>query len=1122
MKKLFRTGRWRHFFPAIGLKVKLSFILALVSVIQMQANAYAQSKKISLDLENVSVLRIINEIESQSEFKFLFNRKDVDLKRMVSVKVKKKPIEGILANLFTNTDTGFEILNKQIILKKNRDKTITPAGIANVTSIGAKTIIQFQVNGTVTDADSVPLAGASILEKGTLNGTQSDFDGNFSLELADENAVLVVSYIGYATKEFGLRGQNAVTIALEEDTASLDEVIVIGYGTVKKSDLTGSVSSIQADKLNTDSQASVEQIIQGRLPGVQVTQSSAEPGGEFSIRIRGTNSISAGNEPLYVIDGLAGANPGNSLNPSDIKSIEVLKDASATAIYGARGSNGVVLITTKQGQKNSALEISYNVSTSFQTAARTLDMMDAQEYMSFYNDVYVDRGLEPLFGDDDFNSFGAGTNWQDEIFRTAPIYEHRLSFSGGSEDTQYYVSLNAFDQEGIVINSGFERWAARVNLTHSVGDKLKIGINLNTSFENENRVPLGLGVNAGAGVIATALQLPPTDPVFNDDGSYATSLQDLSNSVAQAETIDEFEKTTRIFGNGFVEYEFIKDLKAKANFGFDQRIARRNTFFDLQTQIGQLNQGRASQRLIENNNYLFELTLDYNKVIAEKHKLNLLGGYSYQEFTNSGFDASAQEFPTTAFGSNNLGAGNPAQFQVGSTRGENTLISGFGRVNYSYDDRYILTGSIRADGSSRFGENNKVAYFPSGALAWNINNESFFPEDAFVSNLRLRASYGLSGNQEIANGQSLTLLESGPIAVLDGLELQSIAPAQLSNPNLQWETTESFNLGIDFGFLSNRISGTVEYFENNTRDLLLFLPVPTTTGFTQSLQNVGDTRNSGFELSIASRNLVGEFSWTTDFNLATVKNEVTNLGELPRILQGGTRFVNDFTLLEVGSPVNSYYGFVFEGVFQSEEEVANSPAQNNAAAGGRKFQDTNGDNVIDDEDRVILGDPFPDITFGFNNTFSYKGFTLDVFIEGKSGFELANFTNIDSENPIDDLRNRQTYVLDRWSPQNPTNDQPSFANPSRAYDFNSRVVEDASFVRLRSARFSYTFPNLNLGRISSLMIYASGQNLVTWTDYRGFNPDLNSLGNSDNPNVRIDYAAYPLARIISIGLNVKF
>ncbi|MEN8251162.1 MAG: TonB-dependent receptor, partial [Bacteroidota bacterium] len=853
----------------------------------------------------------------------------------------------------------------------------------------------------------------------------------------------------------------------------------------------------------------------GRIPGVQVTQSSAEPGGGFSIRIRGTNSITAGNEPLYVIDGLPGANPGNSLNPSDIQSIEVLKDASATAIYGARGSNGVILITTKQGRKNTPLEINYYASIGSQSAAKKLDLMNVQEYMSFYNEVHIDRGNEPPFS----QGTGSGTNWQDEVLRSALIQEHRLSFSGGSDDTQYFLSLNYFDQDGIVINSGFKRLSGRVNLIHSIGEKVKIGINLNNSSENENRVPLGVGVNNGAGVIATALQLPPTMPVFNDDGSYSMSLQDLSNSVAQAETIDEFAKTTRIYGNAFIEAEIFKDLKAKINLGYDQRILRWDEFMNTLTQKGILEEGRATRSLVENNSYLFEFTTEYNKVIDTNHKLNLLGGYSYQNFVNSGFDAIAQNFPTTSFGSNNLGAGDPTKFNTGSFKGENTIISGFGRVNYNFDNRYLLSASLRADGSSRFGENNKFAYFPSGALAWNISNESFFSDEGLISVLKLRASYGLSGNQEIDNGRSLVLLGSGPIAVLDGLEFQSIAPIQLANPNLKWETTESFNLGVDFGILNDRVSGSVEYFRNNTRDLLLLLPIPSTTGFSSSLQNVGDTRNSGFELNLTSRNYVGDFSWTTNLNLSTLKNEVTNLGELPRILQGGVRFVSDFTLLEVGQPINSYYGYQFDGVFQSQEEVDNSPSQVLAAPGGRKFKDINNDGVIDDDDRTVLGDPFPDFTLGLNNSFSYKGFSLDVFLEGRFGFELANFTNIDSENPIDDLRNRQRYVLDRWTPDNLTNEQPSFVNPSRTYDFNSRVVEDATFLRLKNARLAYSFPDLNIKGISSITIYASGQNLVTFTKYKGYNPDINVLGTS---NVRIDYSAYPLARIYSFGINIKF
>ncbi|SHN32621.1 TonB-linked outer membrane protein, SusC/RagA family [Cyclobacterium lianum] len=978
--------------------------------------------------------------------------------------------------------------------------------------------VDIQISGTVTDENGDPLPGASITVMGTTSGTVTDIDGNYTINVPEESS-LVFSYIGYESKTVKVGAQTTINVSLSQDEASLDEVVVVGYGTVRKSDLTGSVSSIQADKLNTDSQASVEQIIQGRLPGVQVTQASARPGGNFSIRIRGSNSITAGNEPLYVIDGLPGANPENSLNPSDIKSIEVLKDASATSIYGARGSNGVVLITTKNGKQNSPLTINYNTTISMQEPTRTLDMMDARQYMSFYNDVYIDRGLEPLFSQNDFTTIGAGTDWQAEVFRSAPIQEHRISFSGGSEDTQYFLSLNAFDQDGIVISSGFKRFSGRINLTHSVGDRLRIGINLNNSFVQEDQIPLGLGVNATAGVIAAALQLPPTEPVFNSDGTYSTSLQDLSNPVAQARTMDRFEKRTRLFGNGFLEYELIEDLKAKFNLGIDQSIARGDSFDDVVTQIGLLRQGQASQSLRESNSHVVEFTLDYNKTFNAQHKLNLLGGYSYQEFMNSGFNASAMSFPTTSFGPNNLGSGDPFLNEVGSFKGKNNIVSGFGRVNYAYDERFLMTASFRADGSSRFGANNKFAYFPSGALAWNISNESFFPEEGLVSDIKLRASYGVSGNQEIDNGRSLVLLGSGPVAVFNGNEFQSIAPTQLANPDLKWETTESFNLGVDLGILFGRISGSVEYFQNNTRDLLLLLPIPTTTGFGNSLQNVGNTRNSGFEFSLTSRNIDGNFSWITDINMATVKNEVTNLGELPRILQGGTRFMQDYTILEVGSPVNAYYGHVFDGIIQSSEELANSPSQTNGAVGSRKFRDLNGDNVINDQDRTIIGDPFPNFTLGLNNTLSYKGFSLDVFLEGKFGFEMANFTKIDSENPIDDLRNRQTYVLDRWTPDILTNENPSFVNPSRTYDFNSRIVEDASFVRLRSARIAYAFPNVNIKGISSLLVYASGQNLITWTGYSGYNPDINSLGTS---NLRIDYSAYPLARTYALGINIGF
>lgn len=574
----------------------------------------------------------------------------------------------------------------------------------------------------------------------------------------------------------------------------------------------------------------------------------------------------------------------------------------------------------------------------------------------------------------------------------------------------------------------------------------------------------------------------------------------------------------RMFGNAYIDYKILSNLTSRVNLGFSRRNIEGDLFFDTETLIGQLNEGQATKNFSNNTDYLIEFTTQFDPNLGEDHSLSLLGGFGYQRFVNTGFFGSSQNFSSTAFGSNNLGAGEASQNLVGSNKQENTIVSGFARLNYNILDKYLLTGTFRADGSSRFGENNKVAYFPSGALAWRISNESFFPQTDFIEDLKLRASIGISGNQEIGNGNSQILLGRGPVAVLDGVEFESIAPIQLANPDLRWETTQSFNVGMDMTLLEGRISGSIEYFKNTTRDLLLALPVPTTTGFGTSLQNVGDTENSGLEFNVVTRNLTGELTWTTNFNFATLNNEVVDLGELPRILQGGVRFLNDFTLLQPGVPMNSYYGYEYVGVFQSESDISSSPTQANSYVGGRKFRDVNGDGEITPEDRTVLGNPFPDLTLGLNNVFRYNGFQLEFFFEGRFGYELANVTNIDSENPIDDLRNRQRYVLDRWTPDNTNTDVPSFISPSRPFDFNSRVIEDASFIRLRNFRFAYSFPGLENKNITGLTVYLAGQNLFTITDYRGYNPDVNVLGSS---NTVIDYTAYPLARTYSIGVNIN-
>lgn len=989
-----------------------------------------------------------------------------------------------------------------------------------VAGLQQHTMAQINVTGQIRDSeDSSPVVGATVLVKGTGTGTITDVDGNFSIEVPSPDDVLVFSYVGYESQEIPVDNQRVINVSLAVSASQLDEIVVVGYGTVRKSDLTGSVGSVNGDELNSVSQTSVDQTLQGRVAGVRITQTNAEPGGGFSVRIRGTNSITAGNEPLYVVDGLPGTNPLNSLNPSDIESVEVLKDASATAIYGARGSNGVIIITTKQGKKEAPLTVNYNVSVGLQEPSRMLDMMNAQEYMSFYNDVYADRGQAAPFSAEDIRRIGNGTNWQDEVLRSAGVQDHRISFSGGSKETQYYLSLGYFNQAGIILNSGFQRFSGRINLVHAISEKFKVGINFNNSIEHKTSARITNGVNVEAGVVGAALQMPPTDPVYDDNGNFGISLQDLSNPVGQAETIDEFDNISRMFGNAYIDYKFFDALSAKLNFGFSRRNIEGDYFFDTQTLIGQLQEGQANKTFNGNTDYLIEFTSQYDPELGDDHRLSLLGGFGYQQFVSTGFSATSRNFSSTAFGSNNLGAGEAAQNLVTSSKQENTIVSGFARLNYNMYDKYLLTGTFRADGSSRFGENNKFAYFPSGALAWRISNESFFPEGNFIDDLKLRASIGISGNQEIGNGQSQILLGRGPVAVLDGMEFESIAPIQLANPDLKWETTQSFNVGVDMTVLDGRISGSVEYFINKTRDLLLALPVPTTTGFGTSLQNVGDTENRGFEFNVTSRNLIGAFSWTTSLNFATLQNEVISLGELPRILQGGVRFLNDFTLLEPGVPMNSYFGYEYVGVFQSESDIENSPTQANSYVGGRKFRDVNGDGAITPDDRTVLGNPFPNLTLGLNNVFKFNNFQLEFFFEGRFGYELANVTTIDSENPIDDLRNRQRYVLDRWTPTNNSSNVPSFIQPSRSFDFNSRVVEDASFLRLRNFRLAYSFPGMGGRSISGLTIYLAGQNLITITDYRGYNPDINVFGSS---NTVIDYTAYPLARTYSFGIDVKF
>ncbi|MCC6288720.1 MAG: TonB-dependent receptor [Chitinophagaceae bacterium] len=999
-------------------------------------------------------------------------------------------------------------------------------------------VINSVLEGQVTDkGNKAPLEGASIVIKGTTNQTLTNNKGQFTLKTGQKLPyTLQVTIVGYKSIETEV-DRSPVKIELEQDVQSLSDVVVIGYGTQKRKDLTGSVASISPKDFNKGSNVSVDNLIAGRAAGVQVTQSSSEPGAGVTIRIRGANSINASNEPLYVIDGLpidnstitptsaavtesAPRNPLNSLNPSDIASIEILKDASATAIYGSRGANGVILITTKHGRKG-RLSVDYNVSGAVQEVAKKIPMLSASQYISLLNDLKAAQGLAPEFTDADIAAIGKGVNWQDEIFRKGYTQNHQLSFSGGQDKFTYYASLNYLDQSGIVISSGIKRYTGRVNLNYT-DTKFKFGINLNAAKINDDYVPNGVSINEGAGIVNTAIFQDPTLSVYNADGKYAqSSLVNLENPLGLANAVTDYAVTGRTFGNAFLEYFIIPELSIKINGGTDIQSSRRDTYIGRNTKKGSNANGIASVQTTNSNNALLELTARYAKTF-NNHSLEVLGGYTWQNFGWNILSSGAQNFTTDAFGTDNMAAGSASTFTINTFKSRNQLKSFLGRINYTFNDKYLLTANFRADGSSRFGADNKYGYFPSLALGWHVNREYFFRNIHTVSTLKLRASYGSTGNQEIGNYRSLVLLSTQGQAIFGNAAEVGISTTQLANPNLKWETTKQFDAGIDFGLFEDRITGSVDYYNKNTKDLLLELPVPTTTGFATTLTNIGSMNNRGFEFTLNTVNLRGKFNWTTSVNFSTVKNKVTGIGGLPYIQQGSAGFFSNFSILQVGLPLNSFYGYQVAGVLQKGEQYTPQPL---SAPGDLKFLDANGDKTINTSDRTILGSSFPDFTYGINNSLGYRRFNLSFFWQGAQGGKILNLNISESENPISFRRNRlsRSYT-DRWTETNPTNDNPSGLSPAFAYvdasgTINSRAVQSSSFLRLKNISLSYDIPAPENFLFQSAQLYFVAQNLVTFSHYLGFDPEVSSFGTS---NVRVDYNAYPLSKIYTLGLNVKF
>ena len=1086
-----------------SLKTKMKISLFLFLLINLTFAKSLSQDKITLNIESGTIFQVIDEIESNTDYKFIYITNVYDFEKRISISVIDQSIKLVLDMIFDNK-LEYEVLDKKIILKKAIKST--PVKNNEINTDKDQDELQKTISGSITDKDGNPLPGASIIEKGTTNGAVTSFDGDFSLNVTNANATLVVSFIGFLSQEISVAGQDKITIALIEDTANLDEVVIVGYGTVRKSDLTGSVGQMKAEEINSYPATNILQSMTGRIAGVQVIQSTGAPGAEVSVRIRGTNSIQGGNEPLYVIDGFPYSGNPTIINNFDIKSLEVLKDASATAIYGSRGANGVVLITTKRGESG-VTKIDLETSYSSQTLRNKLELMNGEEYAAVANIQAANDGVPTYFTQQEVNAFGEGTDWQDIVFQEAPIKSTSLNIRGGSEMTQFSIGGSVFDQEGIIKGSGFQRYSLNTNFDHKISKKFSIRLSNTLTYTNTNRRDNGGGARASS-LIGAALAAAPISEPYNADGTYTVLGNaypfvpvDVRNPLNFINEQDNEDKSNALLTNLSFIYNIAPELSIKLAGGIENRDNRTDNYT---TRNFHNSDGIAYVGTNQYRSLLSENTINYNKTFAEKHSISAVAGFTYQDFVSTSLAASGMGFLSDVFETHNLGASaNPGIPSTGYVK--SVLLSYLGRANYSYDDKYLMTISFRADGSSRYSEGNRWGYFPSAALAWKIGNEDFMQEMDVISDLKLRASYGKTGSQAIDPYTTLNLLNSGQTVMNDGL-VNTFSPGTRLPGDLKWETTDQYDVGFDLALLNNRILVTADYYVKNTKDLLNTVVLASSSGFTRTIQNVGSIQNKGFEFDLSAKVLTGEFNWDLSANISFNRNEVTGLykGEDLFTSSVSVLAINDnVQILREGSPVGQFWGFVEDG-YDDQGHI--------------KIVDQNGDGSINSEDKTFIGDANPDFIYGINSSMSYKNFDLNIFIQGSQGNDIFNVSVINPTNDFGQgLNAPRDLFSNHWTPQNTNAKYPLISRATNAYA-SDRWIEDGSYMRLKNIELAYNLPIEN-SALSSAQFYLSGQNLITITDYSWWDPEVNSRGAGQ---AGIDHNTYPIPKTVTVGVRVGF
>ncbi len=1115
--------------------MKLTIAILIGFMMTVSANSYSQKTKLNVNLTNTTIKDLFSYIEQNSEFVFLYRSQDFNTAKKIDIELKDATINQILEEALEGEKVVYDVFERQIVIRKAGEQPV----------ISQQPQQKREISGSVKDTKGLPLPGVSVVVKGTTTGTVTDNDGKFSFTVPADAKTLIFSFVGMKTQEIVIGNNTTISVILVEETVDLDEVVAIGYGTVKKQNLTGSVSKIKSEALEGRAITTLGEAFAGQLAGVKAQQTSGKPGAELNIKIRGTSTINASNAPLYVIDGIP--SDMKDLNPNDIASIEVLKDASSAAIYGARGAAGVVLITTKSGKKGKPT-FNFDAFYGLQRVDKVLDVMNRDEYIAFNiwgrNEAYLRAGgklTDPQSVRPTANQIPDSwanpetlpdVDWQDAIYRVAPIQSYQLTASGGGDMGTFLISGSYMKQDGIMEETGYRRATFRLNTTLNVGQHLKLGMNIAPSFSTENN-PDDDGYASAPHFATNMPAIVPTNSNTQDWG-YTAGAFSFVNPLERLKETHQETLNNKILTNLWGEVSLSKSLSLKSQYGYNYREARSAYFKPANVNSGAASSGYAS--VSDWYSWSLQNTMTYSPKISSLFDLNLLLGQSIEGAKYYYNYAAASGYPNDLIYTLNV-ASTPSSAKT--TESENRMSSFFSRLNFNAKDRYLLTVNIRRDGSSKFGNDTKWGWFPSASLGWKINREEFMENNDWLDLLKLRLSLGKAGNNSIGDYESISLLGITNYN-LNGAIVSGLAPSSIGNPDLGWETQVSKGVGLDFGAFKNRIQANLDYYVDVTKDMLLNVSVPYISGYTSMRENIGEVQNRGWEFELTTRNLEGRFSWSSSFNISKNKNEVKKLGpgNAPIIsdVYGYTAYIT-----KVGEAIGSYYMYKTDGLLLDDDFDANGNAIVPIAAGQEKgnvkIMDLSKDGKITANDLTIVGNNQPDFIWGLTNRFSYKNFDLNILLQGIQGGEVffvgSRHMDVGQIQGMNQLKRWvHSYKPDRSTGENPF---PQNSKVDLSWDgktmnrfgnnpwFNDTWIYDGSFVRVKNITLGYNFTKELCKRIGiqGARVYIMGDNVFTWNHYPGATPETNSDGN-DTTQPGTDYGTYPLARKYSLGINVTF